>query len=149
MKPPLNEKQRRQKDAYLQKNYHITLLQYNQLREHQDYKCAICRAPEANFKNGMAVDHCHKTGEVRGLLCWRCNRALGKFEDSIEKIRRAADYVTITPVEILFFGKKFTAPGKVGSKVRNKAIAKMNGLPTPKRRKTSGKATKRTRAKRT
>lgn len=139
MKPPINAKQARTKDLYLQKNYNITLAEYDALRRHQDYKCAICRADELNFKNGMAVDHCHKTGEVRGLLCWKCNRALGKFEDSVEKITRAAAYVTTPPVRRLFLTAKFTAPGKVGTAVRAKALAKLNGKSyKPKRRKSRG-----------
>lgn len=151
MKPPINEKQRKQKDAYLRKNYNITLDQYDELRRHQDYKCGICRADEADFKNGMAVDHCHRTGEVRGLLCWKCNRALGRFEDSVERVQQAAIYVTSTPVECWFLRKIFTAPGRVGTKARAKVLAKLNGTPTPKRkrRRTLGKATKRTRTKRT
>lgn len=38
--------------------------------------CAICKKPETNFKNRLAVDHNHRTGRVRGLLCYYCNRIL-------------------------------------------------------------------------
>jgi hypothetical protein len=56
--------------------------------------------------------------------------------------------VTYPPLERIKGKKVFTAPGRVGTKARAKALAKRNGTPTPKRRKTSGKArTKRTRAK--
>ena len=148
MKPALTPAQAKQKDAYLRKNYNITLDQYNELREFQEYACYICRAPEANFKNGMAVDHCHTHGTTRGLLCWHCNRALGKFRDNAEHLARAANYLNFPPTFVLWGKSPVSAPGRVGSKARNRAIAKLNGTPTPKRRKTSGKASGKARVKR-
>lgn len=44
------------------------------LSEAQKASCAICNKPETYFKNRLAVDHNHKTGRVRGLLCYRCNK---------------------------------------------------------------------------
>ncbi len=150
MKPPLNAKQAKQKDAYLKKHYNITLEQYNELREFQNYACYICKTPENRFKNGMAVDHCHVQGTTRGLLCWHCNRALGKFKDNADHLERAANYINFPPTFVLWGKSPVCAPGRVGSKARNKAIAKLNGTPTPKRRKTLGKArAKRTRVKKT
>lgn len=139
MKPPLNDKQAKQKNAYLLKNYHITLEQYNEIRAFQDYKCYICLEPEANFKNGMAVDHSHShPAIVRGLLCWKCNRALGKFQDNAEHLGRAANYINFPPTYVLWGVSPLTAPGRVGSKSRTKAIAKLNGTTQPKRRKPRG-----------
>jgi hypothetical protein len=135
MRPAINAKQAKQKDAYLQKHYHITLEFYDRLRIFQDFKCYICRTHENHFKNGMAVDHDHKTGEVRGLLCWKCNRAIGRWEDDHDKLQRAAEYVTLPPVFVLAGVKIFTAPGRIGTAVRAKALAKLNGQPAPKRRK--------------
>lgn len=40
----------------------------------QDGKCAICRRPESDFKNRLALDHNHRTGQLRGLLCFQCNK---------------------------------------------------------------------------
>lgn len=40
----------------------------------QNRKCGVCGKAESEFKNRLAVDHNHKTGQVRGLLCYRCNR---------------------------------------------------------------------------
>lgn len=148
MKPALTPAQAKTKDAYLRKNYHITFEEYNSLRALQGFCCAICQQDEGHFKNGMAVDHDHKTGEVRGLLCWICNKMLGRFQDDHNRLCSAAAYVTKCPVEILKGHKVYTAPGRIGTRVRAKALAKLNGTPTPKRRKTSGKARiKRTRAK--
>lgn len=54
--------------------------------------CKICRRPETQRKR-LAVDHCHTTGAVRGLLCITCNAEIGHLLDDPEIIRRAADYV--------------------------------------------------------
>lgn len=70
----------------LMKKYGITLEHYEQLYSTQNGCCALCDKPEtiklnANFKtNKLAVDHCHKTNKIRGLLCFRCNIALGQID---------------------------------------------------------------------
>lgn len=56
----------------------------------QDGKCAICHAP---FGPKVCVDHDHKTGIVRGLLCSPCNIGLGLFKDDPERLREAARYL--------------------------------------------------------
>lgn len=53
--------------------------------------CEICRQKPRSRR--LAIDHCHDSGKVRGLLCDACNLGLGKFEDSPELLRRAADYL--------------------------------------------------------
>lgn len=141
MKPAQTPAQAKVKDAYLRKNYTITLDQYNELRKFQNYACYICQTPETYFKNGMAVDHRHTAPAiVRGLLCWKCNRALGKFEDNPVRLSRAANYIILPPTFVLWGASPVTVPGRIGSKSRNRAIAKLNGTIKPKRRKISGKA---------
>jgi hypothetical protein len=139
MRPALDAKQAKVKNAYLMRTYHITLDFFNRLREFQDYKCGICRRHEIMFRTGMAVDHNHKTGEVRGLLCWSCNRLLGRFFDDNQLLVNMAYYVQHLPVVTLHGASIYTAPHRVGSAVRAKALAQMNGLPTPKRRVKRGK----------
>lgn len=73
--------------------YGITVDQFNQLFEKQNGCCAICGRHQSEFKRSLAVDHDHKTGEVRGLLCFTCNRVLGMFYDDPVKFLRAADYL--------------------------------------------------------
>lgn len=81
------------KNKALKAAFDITLEQYNEMREAQGNACKICRKPETAFKKGLAVDHCHKTGKVRGLLCPKCNVGLGQFQDNIEYLTLAASYV--------------------------------------------------------
>lgn len=81
------------------KKYGITIYQYMDMLELQNGLCAICLKPEtaADKKYGkiknLAVDHDHKTGLVRGLLCFKCNYAIGLLEDSPQRARNAAKYL--------------------------------------------------------
>lgn len=77
------------------RKYGITLEQYNQILEAQGGVCAGCGGVERRAATGnLAVDHNHETGEVRGLLCSNCNRALGLLGDSIETLKSLADYLS-------------------------------------------------------
>ena len=55
--------------------------------------CAICGVTEEQNGKRLAVDHCHTTGVIRGLLCSACNTSLGKFKDSVELLQRAIQYL--------------------------------------------------------
>ena len=76
----------------MQKLYNISLEQYNTMLNEQDGVCAICKKVNDSGK-ALHVDHKHSTGEVRGLLCYRCNAALGYFKDSVTRIERAIEYL--------------------------------------------------------
>lgn len=83
--------QRRVRDFTLQKNYGMTIDEYESMAERQNGVCAICLGQS---KDGiLRVDHDHQTGVVRGLLCDTCNRSLGLLGDSSEILRKAADYL--------------------------------------------------------
>jgi hypothetical protein len=75
----------------------ITLDDYNALLASQGGVCAICGKPETTMRLGtlreLAVDHCHVTGKVRGLLCSQCNHGLGNYRDNPELLRKAAEYL--------------------------------------------------------
>lgn len=88
-KHQITEKKRR----HIEKTYDISLEYYNALREIQKFKCAVCKIPETEFSKPLVVDHDHKTGQVRGLLCLKCNMALGLLADSPKRMIRAAMYV--------------------------------------------------------
>jgi Recombination endonuclease VII len=70
-----------ERDRQYRKRYGITLADYDRMLAEQGGKCLICEATDAG-KVGQcfAVDHCHATGRVRGLLCIKCNSRLGWFE---------------------------------------------------------------------
>ena len=69
--------------------YGITDGQYDQVLLAQDGRCAICYADDKI----LHIDHCHITGQFRGLLCNLCNKSLGMIEDSIPRLNRAIDYL--------------------------------------------------------
>lgn len=73
----------------------MTLDQFHALYESQDFCCAICcEYLNLSLPNTVHVDHCHRTGGNRGILCAGCNIGLGAFKDNPAALRAAADYVT-------------------------------------------------------
>lgn len=75
----------------LKHEFGLSLLDYEAMLIKQSGLCAICLNPEV--KRRLAVDHCHQTGRIRGLLCLSCNRGIGLFKDDSEKLVRAATYL--------------------------------------------------------
>lgn len=81
----------------------LTVRQYGDMLEQQGGVCAICGKPETNVvgisgkASRLAIDHCHDTGKVRGLLCMRCNTGLGKFYDNKDMLRKAVAYLDRSP----------------------------------------------------
>lgn len=72
--------------------YGIVPEEYDALLRRQAGVCAICGAACPKYSN-LSVDHCHKTGRVRGLLCDPCNNGLGRFGDDPDRLVAAADYL--------------------------------------------------------
>jgi len=72
----------------------LTIEDYRRMSTEQEGRCAICRTdvPGQNAAR-LILDHDHKTGVVRGLLCSSCNRGLGYFADSPERLLAAASYL--------------------------------------------------------
>lgn len=87
------------RDKHLRRKYGINSAQYDALLESQGGVCALCRKDESvvrrakSGRESLAVDHCHETGRVRGLLCFKCNTALGVFNDDPERLRAAIAYL--------------------------------------------------------
>lgn len=77
----------------LLKKYNLTLNNYNSIFAEQKGCCRICKTHQMSFERPLCVDHNHETGEVRGLLCDRCNRALGLFSDSPTLLEEALTYL--------------------------------------------------------
>ena len=86
-------------DEYNKRVYKLTAERYREMLKEQDYKCKICRKHETRKSSKsdetlrLCIDHCHKTGIVRGLLCHDCNTSLGKFKESTELFCRAIEYL--------------------------------------------------------
>lgn len=72
--------------------YNITLEEYNRILDDQNGVCGICQGSCSTGKQ-LAVDHCHETDVVRGLLCLSCNTSLGGFKDSIKLLNAAIEYL--------------------------------------------------------
>lgn len=68
----------------------LTRESFSQLAKQQDGKCLICQEVPSDI---LVMDHCHETGKFRGLLCRKCNAAIGQLYDDPELLRRAADYL--------------------------------------------------------
>lgn len=105
------EAQRRHRLAHPEKSaeytakwkYGITSEEYDRLFVEQGGLCAVCRQPETardrlgRVRARLSVDHNHKTGAVRGLLCHHCNAALGHVNDDIELLRALMAYLETRP----------------------------------------------------
>lgn len=103
----LREKRYRQenpdgyKDSRLRSTFNITLSEYNDLLDKQGGGCAVCRAKPSDQKRSLHVDHDHSCCNgyrscgkcVRGILCTKCNTAMGLANESIETLSSMIDYL--------------------------------------------------------
>lgn len=83
----------RAKDTQLKKVYGISLVELEEMWESQDGKCSICEGSLAKRSGGYAIDHNHSSGKVRGLICSRCNFALGLVLESETTLLRLIEYL--------------------------------------------------------
>ena len=87
------------RDDYCVRRYGITLTQAQAMLDEQGGCCAICAKPltldnrDKEKSEHSAIDHCHSTGKVRGILCMHCNQGLGKFFDDPARLQAAASYL--------------------------------------------------------
>lgn len=87
-------KEDKARDSRLRRRYGITLIDYNKMLDEQGYKCAICGAKHADYKYGLVVDHNHRTGRVRGLLCSYCNtNVVGRTGDDYRRMQGFIRYI--------------------------------------------------------
>lgn len=75
------------------KRYDITIDQYNNLFKKQNGCCAICGKHQTEIDRKLFIDHNHINGEVRGLLCQKCNFLISQAEDNYDTLIKAAEYV--------------------------------------------------------
>lgn len=87
----------RQRDNNLKRLYGISAEEYNTFYREQGGVCAVCKQEsDATGKNStLQVDHDHKSGKVRGLLCYRCNLAMGVLAEDEKRIYQILDYLSI------------------------------------------------------
>ncbi len=82
------------RNSALKRRYGITQQDYELMSSAQDHACAICTAEAWMERYGVLhIDHDHTTGEVRGLLCDRCNVGLGRFRDDPQLLKNALRYL--------------------------------------------------------
>lgn len=85
----------KERNARLKSVFGITLDDYNSILKEQNYVCAICNNKCSTGKN-LSVDHDHITNKIRGLLCDRCNFGIGCFNDNVELLLKATEYLKRT-----------------------------------------------------
>jgi hypothetical protein len=95
----VDKKSKHEKNAVYKRKYGITVDQYNELYQRQEGKCLICNEFETSIYKGksrlLAIDHDHKTGKFRGLLCSGCNMGLGSFKDNADLLWKARKYLKL------------------------------------------------------
>lgn len=75
------------------KRFGITEGDYQAMLVKQGGGCGICKKPISWGSRRLSVDHCHKTGAVRGLLCSACNTSIGQMDESLSRLQQAMDYL--------------------------------------------------------
>jgi len=81
------------KDSKLKRAYGISYQEYLTILEVQQNSCAICGVDQEDVSRAFAVDHCHDTGKIRGLLCSNCNTGIGNLRDDVGLLERAIEYL--------------------------------------------------------
>lgn len=81
------------KRSYLKNVYGLDFKRFKKMLKTQKHRCALCYTHKSKLPRGLAVDHCHKTDKVRGLLCFSCNSALGLAKDDCNLLKRMIKYL--------------------------------------------------------
>lgn len=111
----------RKRDAYLKRTYSISLAEYKQILEDQGHQCCICKKDLTGISH--AVDHDHKTGVVRGILCAYCNHwNLGRHTDW-ELVQRMSDYLRDPPA-VRVLGQRITPKKSPRKRRASKTVRK-------------------------
>ena len=83
----------------IRRRYSVEIEKVEALLREQQEKCAICGVPQNKLDRRLAIDHNHKTGKIRGLLCSNCNNGLGRFKDNKDFLKQAINYLEKTDAQ--------------------------------------------------
>lgn len=78
----------------INKKFNLTTAELMEMMDNQKGCCLICGKSLDNKNGRYCIDHCHNSGKVRGLLCVKCNSGLGMFNDNLNIIKNAVEYLT-------------------------------------------------------
>ena len=87
------EDKNKTRDNRFKRTYGISLDDYNQMLIDQKGCCLICEKHASELNKSLAIDHCHKTGKIRGLLCSRCNVGIGLLEEDLKIFENCIKYL--------------------------------------------------------
>lgn len=110
-KPCHSEYQRILKDK---RQFNLTPEDIDTIFQYQNLVCAICKRKPKTMR--LQIDHAHKSGLIRGGLCWYCNKGLGIFKDDPVLLQSAADYLLNPPAIQALGVPRYGRPGRVGNK---------------------------------
>lgn len=89
--------------------FNLSVEDYEKILKYQQGVCYICQREPGKLR--LSVDHCHKTGLIRGLLCMRCNKGIAYFEDKRERLYRGDNYLGAPPA-VIAVGEKYGVLGR-------------------------------------
>jgi Recombination endonuclease VII len=75
------------------KRYKLAPNELTNMYKLQGNACKICKKADTGKWKKLSIDHCHKSGKIRGLLCTNCNQGIGKFKDNIEILEKVIKYL--------------------------------------------------------
>lgn len=96
----------------LWRNYNLAPDEVQKIFDYQKGMCLVCRRPLVLGSPSVCVDHNHKSGMVRGLLCFLCNRALGLLGDDIDRLYNALAYLQDPPATYALGAHRFACIGR-------------------------------------
>lgn len=106
---------------YLQAQFHLTELMWQAIWDFQKGLCAGCKKPMKKPN----TDHRHSDGLIRGILCWKCNKNLGRMgDDPLELLKNFVEYLTHPPAIAALGQQIYGLPGRVGTKKARKLAKK-------------------------
>jgi len=110
------------KETYLLDNFNLSSANWQTVYDHQKGLCGVCQQP---LDNRIAnTDHCHKSGQVRGILCFNCNRSIREYF-TIDFVTKILEYLKNPPATATLGHPHFGLPGRVGTATRRKLIQKL------------------------